>query len=276
MPTNGAVENFNNRTDDAKKSHQFEGAGSVDTSAHKTQKTTEDMIMENDSNSKNVLHFQDLILSISEWCPFGQNAISSFNESIDSLKGIKSSLLTGTIDEAPSTSEFTILPKFTRVRLEDFDRYNWIKFKAFVEYPELVEQIEEVGTHVDRSGFINYGLKLETIEDKASRFAVDDVAVILADLIEDTSTMMEALLTQFQRRILRMINGETPFRPKFTIALTSALLPEHDSVMNYKDGEKQQSEIDQIIGISYKYWLFSTFRKEFITSSPRKSEIFSL
>jgi hypothetical protein len=213
----------------------------------------EEIGMENSDDGKNVLHFQDLTLSISEWCPFGQNAISSFNESIDSLKGIKSSLLTGTIDEAPTTSEFTIKPRFTRVTLEDFDRYDWIKFKAFVEYPERVVQIEEVGTHVDRSGFINYGLKLESIEDISTRFAVDDVTVVLADLIEDTSTMMESLLTQFQRRILRMIYGDTPFRPKFTVALTSDILPHHDSILDYKDGEKQQSEINQIIGIAYKF-----------------------
>ena len=84
---------------------------------------------------KNILFFKDLQLSISEWCPFGQNAISTFNDSIDSLKGVKSSLLTGKVDEEPNTSEFNIKPMFTRIFLEDFDRYNWIKFKAFVEYP---------------------------------------------------------------------------------------------------------------------------------------------
>ncbi len=73
---------------------------------------------------KNVLFFQDLKLSISEWVPFGQNAISTFNDSIDSIKGIKSSLLTGTVDEEPDTSKFEIEPRFTRVHLEDFDKYN--------------------------------------------------------------------------------------------------------------------------------------------------------
>ena len=205
------------------------------------------------NESKNVLHFQDLELSISEWCPFGQNAISTFNESIDSLKGIKSSLLTGKVDEEPDTSEFSIKPRFTRVLLEDFDRYDWIKFKAFVEYPERVVQIEEVGTHVDRSGFINYCLRIESIEKRTSRFSVDNTTLILADLIEDTSTMMEALLTQFQRRILTMVYGDSPFRPKFTVATTSVLLPHHASVIEFQDGEKQQSEINQLLGISYKY-----------------------
>ncbi|NIS13912.1 MAG: hypothetical protein GWN18_17495, partial [Thermoplasmata archaeon] len=157
-----------------------------------------------------MLFFQDLKLSISEWVPFGQNAISTFNDSIDSLKGIKSSLLTGTVDEEPDTSNFEIEPRFTRVYLEDFDKYNWIKFKAFVEYPEEVEQIEELATWVDKAGFVNYSLSMEEVEGKTSKFSLDETSYILADLIEDTSIMIEALLTQFQRRALRSVYGRTP------------------------------------------------------------------
>ncbi|MFQ6060537.1 MAG: hypothetical protein ACE5KV_04450 [Thermoplasmata archaeon] len=202
---------------------------------------------------RNVLFFKDLKLSISEWCPFGQNAISTFNESIDSLKGIKSSLLTGKVDEEPDTAGFSIVPRFTRVMLQDFDRYNWIKFNAFVEYPEEVEQVEAVGTHVDKSGFINYSMKIEKIDGKSSGFSLDETTTIMADLIEDTSRMMKALLTQFQRRILRLVYGKTPFRPKFTVAMTSALLPEHPSAEDYHDGEDQEMEINQLVGIAYKF-----------------------
>jgi len=225
---------------------------------------------------KNVLFFKDLKMSISEWCPFGQNAISAFNDSIDSLKGVKSSLLTGKVDEEPSTTGFNIKPMFTRIMLEDFDRYNWIKFKAFVEYPEEVEQIEEVGTHVDKSGFINYALELNKIGDKTANFSLDDTTAIVADLIEDTSLMMGALLTQFQRRILRLVYGDTPFRPKFTIAYTSALLPEQKKVEGYHDGEDQENEINQLVGIAYKFFDLPTKEKVimgtngmiFISSKP--------
>lgn len=202
---------------------------------------------------KNVLFFQDLKLSISEWCPFGQNAISTFNESIDSLKGIKSSLLTGKVDKEPDTAGFSIVPRFTRVMLQDFDRYNWIKFNAFVEYPEEVEQIEAVGTHVDKSGFINYSLKIESLDGKTSKFSLDETTTVMADLVEDTSKMIKALLTQFQRRILKLVYSGSPFRPKFTIAMTSALLPEHPSAMDYHDGEDQEMEINQLVGTAYKF-----------------------
>ena len=227
---------------------------------------------------KNVLFFKDMRLSISEWCPFGQNAISAFNDSIDSLKGVKSSLLTGKVDEEPSTTGFNIVPMFTRIMLEDFDRYNWIKFKAFVEYPEEVEQIEEVGTHVDKSGFINYALELKKIGNKTDNFSLDDITAIVADLVEDTSLMMEALLTQFQRRILRLVYGETPFRPKFTVAFTSALLPEQPHAEQYHDGEDQENEINQLVGIAYKFFDLPTKEKVimgtngmiFISSKPEE------
>ena len=207
-----------------------------------------------DDVHKNVLFFKDLRLSISEWCPFGQNAISTFNDSIDSLKGVKSSLLTGKVDEEPDTSKFSITPRFTRVLLEDFDRYNWIKFKARIEYPEEVKQIEELATHVDKAGFINYGLELTSVEGRPERFSLDETSAIMADLIEDTSIMIEALLTQFQRRVLKAVYGDTPFRPKFTVAMTSALLPEKDTAMDYHDREAQEIEINQLVGIAYNFF----------------------
>ncbi|MCK5252119.1 MAG: hypothetical protein KAQ96_04185, partial [Thermoplasmata archaeon] len=201
-----------------------------------------------DSLHKHVLFFRDLKLSISEWVPFGQNAISTFNDSIDALKGVKSSLLTGTVDEEPDSSKFEIEPKFTRVFLEDFDQYNWVKFKAVVEYPEQVEQIEEIATHVDKAGFVNYNLSLDQIEGRTSKFSLDKTSHILADLIEDTSVMIEALLSQYQRRALRSVYGPTPFRTKFTVAITSALMPEQPQAAGYHDKEDQENEINQIVG----------------------------
>jgi len=228
------------------------------------------------SGHKNVLFFKDLRLSISEWVPFGQNAISTFNDSIDSLKGVKSSLLTGTVDEEPDSSNFEIEPRFTRVFLEDFDRYNWIKFKAFVEYPEEVEQIEEIATHVDKAGFVNYGLVLEEVEGKTAQFSLDVTSYILADLIEDTSVMIEALLTQFQRRALRSVYGKTPLRPKFIVAMTSSLMPEQPQAMDYHDREAQENEINQIVGVAYEFFnlpptekvIVGTKGMLFITSRP--------
>lgn len=202
---------------------------------------------------KSSLYFKDLQLSLSEWCKFGQNAISTFNESIDSLKGIKSSLVTGKVDEIPTTPSFSIMPMFTRVSLEDFDRYNWIKFRAAIEYPEQVEQIEGIGTHVDKSGFINYAIRLESVRDQGSVFSLDDTSAIIADLVQDTSMMMEALLSQFQRRIMTLVYGKTPNRPKFIIAMCSALQPEQVHAVDYQDGEKQENEINQIVDIAYRF-----------------------
>jgi hypothetical protein len=210
---------------------------------------------------KNILFFKDLKLSISEWCPFGQNAIQTFNDSIDSLKGIKSSLLTGKVDEEPSTSEFNIKPMFTRVFLKDFDIYNWIKFEGEIEYPEEVEQVEKLGTYVDKSGFINYAMIVDKIGDKTAKFSVDETTATLADLAEDTSIMIEALLTQFQRRILKLVYGDTPFRPKFTVAMTSALLPEQPRAMDYHDGEEKENEINQMVSIAHKFFDLPTGEK---------------
>ncbi len=75
--------------------------------------------MTSHSKERNVLFFEDLTLSISEWIPFGQNAIETINDTLDSRKGLKDSLLTGKVDEVPESSSFDIKPFFTRVTIED-------------------------------------------------------------------------------------------------------------------------------------------------------------
>ncbi|MCK5413950.1 MAG: hypothetical protein KAJ35_01075, partial [Thermoplasmata archaeon] len=125
------------------------------------------------STQKNVLFFRDLNLSVSEWVPFGQNAISTLNGILDSVKGIRDSLLTGKVDEAPETSEFSMKPVFTRVIIEDFDRYDWIKFSAHIEYLETVEQIRRMGVHLDKSGFVNYSLSLDSVVGREKDFPLD-------------------------------------------------------------------------------------------------------
>ena len=207
------------------------------------------------STEKNILFFKDLSLSISEWIPFGQNAISTLNSTLDSVKGVRDSLMTGKVDEAPETSEFSMKPFFTRVILEDFDRYDWIKFSAHIEYEEEVEQVRRVGVHVDKSGFVNYALRLDKVIGLDSNFPLDAVSAVLADVVEDTSIMMEALLTQFQRRCLTLVHGSgtTAQRSKYIVAISSGFVPEEQTVHKYHDGEGRQNEIDQLLGTSYEY-----------------------
>ena len=231
------------------------------------------------STQKNVLFFPDLNLSISEWIPFGQNAISTLNGILDSVKGVRDSLLTGKVDEAPETSEFSMEPVFTRVIMEDFDRYDWIKFSAHIEYLETVEQVRRMGVHVDKSGFVNYSLSLDSVVDREKDFPLDAVSAVLADLIEDTSMMMEALLTQFQRRCLALVHGAgfTDQRSKYIIAITSCLVPEEGVAMKYQDGEGRQNEIDQMVGTSYEFLdlprgemlILGTYGIIYVTKDPK-------
>jgi len=106
---------------------------------------------------------------------------------------------------------------------------------------------------------------------------LDETTAIIADLVEDTSIMMEALLTQFQRRILKVVYGDTPFRPKFIVAMTSKIIPEHDSAIGYHDGEEQKNEINQLVNIAYKFFdlptgekvIVGTFGIIFISDRPK-------
>jgi hypothetical protein len=233
------------------------------------------------SKERNVLFFKDVTLSISEWIPFGQNAIQTINDTLDSRKGLRDSLLTGMVDEAPETSSFDLKPFFTRVSIEDYDMYDWIRFKAHIEYPEVVEQERNVGVFIDKSGFVNYGLRVDRLWDASEHYSLDATMAIVADVVEDTSVMMDALLTQFQRRALGLVHGtgSTQQRQKFVAAITSSLLPEHETVVKYNDGEEMESEINQLLGTAYQFvdlqqgdkLIIGTDGLIFISRDPRRS-----
>ncbi len=127
-----------------------------------------------DGIHKHMLFFQDLKLSISEWVPFGQNAISTFNDSIDSVKGIKSSLLTGTVDEEPDTSTFEIEPKFTRVYLKDFDKRHHAGIANLLACKECSGEVD-----IEARDDAPYLLCKDcNAEEKVAIFDIDEVAYV--------------------------------------------------------------------------------------------------
>jgi hypothetical protein len=109
---------------------------------------------------------------------------------------------------------------------------------------------------------------------------LDAVSAVLADLVEDTSMMMEALLTQFQRRCLTLVHGagSTDQRSKYIVAISSGLVPYEEVAMKYQDGKGRQNEIDQLVGTSYEYLdlpqeemlILGTYGMIYVTKDPHK------
>lgn len=200
-----------------------------------------------------IVRLKEVKLLISEWIPFGHNHIIAFNQQLDSVKKVKGSLLTDMVDDSPETSTFKTPPVLTEVDVLNFDIDEYVNFKAQIHYPEAVKQEEEFGVHVDSSGRVIYGIEMVTIDNEKELFSMDRLTRIIADIVDDSSKMMNTLVSSFQRRLLNLIYyGQAEVRNKFVFMISSDISPKLKKAEEYLDGEALQNEIDQVVETVYK------------------------
>ena len=200
-----------------------------------------------------IVRLKEVKLLISEWIPFGHNHIIAFNQQLDSVKNVKGSLLTDMVDNSPETSTFKTPPVLTEVDVLNFDIDEYVNFKAKIYYPEVVKQEEEFGVHVDSSGRVIYGVEMVTIDNEKEFFSIDRFTRIIADIIDDSSKMMNTLISNFQRRLLNLTYfGQAEVRNKFIFMVATDISPKLGKTEEYLDGEDLQNEINQIIETVYK------------------------
>lgn len=193
---------------------------------------------------------------IGEHVPFGINQIVNLNEKLGSVQRIKGSLLTNVIDEEPTTTTFQSDSNYSTVWVEKFDLTRYVKFSAQVRFPEdnEIEQDEEFGVLVHEDGTIIYGGDLMSVQNKDTvhnPVSVDILTRVLGDLIEDSSLLIETILSNFQNQILEiMYNRHEKERNKFSVIFAEEyILPKKGGKMpakDFQDGEDYENELNQV------------------------------
>ena len=192
------------------------------------------------------IHLKDLKTYISEYIPFGTNHIIAFNDELDSLSDVKEGLMTSIIDTEPTRATFPIDERLIKVTVTDYDPNDYVIFDASIVYEEVVEQIEEICVYVDTYGRVIYGCQIDEIDGDKTKFSIDRLTRVFADIILDTSKMINGLLSTYQRRLLDLVYFGTPeFRNKFTILLARSIEPDKKAV-DFNDGEDLENELNQI------------------------------
>lgn len=191
---------------------------------------------------------------VSEWIPFGRNHMIAFNDELDSFHGIRGTLLTDRVDRSPRDSVFETSPILTEVTVRGFDPSKYVDFTARVFYPEVVEQEEEIGIHVEDSGLVQYGMELLEVGERKGVVPLDHISRVISDLVQDTSAAMDTLLSNFQRRVLDLVYfNRAKDRDKFAILVADDIRPRLKMAKAYQDGEDRENEINQIVKIAYDF-----------------------
>ena len=154
------------------------------------------------------------------------NQGNGLNERLGAMDRCQGGLFTSIVDKKPTETQFDVPPGLTQVTILDFDFVRFINFEAEINYPEDegIVQIENFGMHLNVDGTILYGLKSRqswTVRRNPSTWTC---LLFLVDVHQDSSQIMDDLLSGYQKSLLDMIfMGDTAMRGKFNMIIAEGL-----------------------------------------------------
>ncbi|HMF33792.1 MAG TPA: hypothetical protein VKK79_20370, partial [Candidatus Lokiarchaeia archaeon] len=82
-----------------------------------------------------LMFLQNPRVLIAEYIPFGRNNIFELNRTLDSMKRVKSALLTSYVDTEPGETMLEIRAEKTKIEVKDFIETGMVEFEAEIFYP---------------------------------------------------------------------------------------------------------------------------------------------
>lgn len=189
-------------------------------------------------------------ITLAEWIPFGTNNLILLEEKLEAHDKWGECMLTAFIDDDPETATVELDEPETKVTPVAGRDGEWVAFQAEVNYKATggEQQVERFTTRVGEGGVVTCDLELLETNGNAEQHSLDDLAKVLADLVEDTSSLMNTLLNNFQRRLLDLVYcDQASQRDKYVLILAEELIPDHD-VEVYLGDPAFRAELQQIIG----------------------------
>ncbi len=190
---------------------------------------------------------------LSEFIPCDRNTLESIGQKLMSRRSLHGEFVTMKMDQFPTSTTFVSEPWCNSVKVIDAYASDYLACEASMQDPDdVVEQEEVIGMFMSHEGHVIYGAHLHRVYDRVEngtpQFSIDHLARIIVDLMNDSSLLMDTLITHHQRRIIDCIFKGTPIsRYKFVGLLAETIDPLFEDVNDYADGEEYQNEMEQII-----------------------------
>ena len=188
---------------------------------------------------------------VTEWIPFGANQIVGLNDRLGALDRCQGGFFTNQVDDDPTGTGLEAQDEATNVKILDFNYIRFTNFEANINYAEDegIIQIECFGMHLNVSGNIIYGMEIEAIGARQrDDISIDELSRLLVDVHQDSSQIMDDLLTPFQRILLDVVySGDTENRPKYNMLLCESISPLLPGP-KYIDRSERECELKQVLG----------------------------
>jgi hypothetical protein len=232
------------------------------------------------ADANEVVTLAGVSILVGEWIPFGSNQVVAMNNRLGSQERCQGGFLTAMMDDdSEGRKDMTFVQQgesLTRVQLLDFTLQEHINFEAEIHYPEDegIVQIEHVGVSVNSGGSVHYGCVLHSVNDRVDGHSIslDLLARVLADLKQDTSQLIDDLISAYQRDLLHLVYGSVSNRTqhgggggadaseesadaadssvnrfKYVVLVCDSITPSGEAE-SYMDKEDKENELKQVVG----------------------------
>ena len=220
--------------------------------AHRAREAAKGVSLVKDQSLSEQIHLDKVEVLVSEWLPYGPNQIAALNERLGGRDTCKGGMFTSERDVNTHHMHLRTTTDVTTVKIIEAHDINHINLEASIHYPEEegVVQVEAFGIHLNKTGGALYGMKIEAIQDRVQdNIPLDLLARLLVDAHQDSSTIADTLLSEYQMELLREVfgHGDTANRVKFNCIIASSINPK-TRAGNFADGEDKENELKQVIG----------------------------
>jgi len=186
-----------------------------------------------------------------EWLPVGPNQLNSLMNRMGAGRRYAGGLMTSAVDREPDRQSLVTRPGLTKIRFLDFAWLDAVNVEAEIVFPEAegVKQVEHVGIHISVDGNVCFGARVEAILDRlADDVSMDLMCRMLVDLEQDSSQILDDLLSPTQRAVLDIVYRSNPAdRTKFRAIFCDKAEPVLTS-SNYMDHGEYENELRQVLG----------------------------
>ena len=192
-----------------------------------------------------------MTIVIAEFIPFGANQIVQMNANLGSTERVQGGFFTALIDNDSAGTKYVVDPGLTSVNILDYTMTKHVNFEAEIKIPEEggIIQVEAFGCSMNADGTMFYGMQIEAIMDRIKdNISLDTLSRLLVDVAIDSSTIVDSVLSSYQRRLLGLIfAGDAANRDKVNLIIANDITP-HLTAEEYMDKGEYENELKQVIG----------------------------
>ena len=198
-----------------------------------------------------VITLNSVSIIVAEYIPFGANQIVQLNNNVGSTERVQGGFISPAIDDDSSGTNMEMSPELTAVDILDYTLTNHINFEAEIRFSEDsgVVQVETFGVSLNAEGTCFYGMQVEAVMDRIKdNISLDHLARLLVDVQQDSSAIVDSIISQYQRDLLSLIFlADQTNRNKVNLIIANEITP-HLTAEEYMDKGEYENELKQVIG----------------------------